>query len=242
MQKLVDSVNLAAIDPAGAVLRPASATPCDDKPVLVDREADYGIPQRVWSNFIPEAGKRRIVRALAPTERTRLQQRSFHLSVRLLPFGGDQRQSVDDSITALMTGFRSMRHIEDMDVDTMVHVTMVVLRDFPAWAIREGCRRVAMNEAGNDPRWPPNDQEIHKIVSEVARPYREALTKVDALLAALVEPPSVAWSGPSREDMEAHRREAERKLREREEAEHGETWGVDVAALPSLAEIRAKIG
>jgi hypothetical protein len=86
-----------------------------------------------------------------------------------------------------MTQFRALRLSAD-EAEVTVQVLLVVLRDFPAWAIKEGCRRITGNEAGLDRRWSPNDTEIHSVVAEVVRPYgRRALDNVTALLAASVE-------------------------------------------------------
>ncbi len=82
-----------------------------------------------------------------------------------------------------------MRRVSADDIDVMVHVLLVVLRDFPAWAIKEACRRIVMNEAGLDGEWPPNDIQVHAVVANVVKPYREALNKVTALLEAPIEPP-----------------------------------------------------
>lgn len=88
------------------------------------------------------------------------------------------------------------------DVDGVVGVLMATLRYFPLWAIQEGCRRIAMREAGLDPRWAPNDAEVHGVIAAVVADYSRALTNADALLAAPVDAPMEPVR-PSKAEVEA---------------------------------------
>ncbi len=82
------------------------------------------------------------------------------------------------------------------DACAVVDVTMAVLREFPAWAIAQACRKIVCGETKLDRRFAPNDTEIFDIVAGVVRPYRENLRQAKALLDAPVdEPPPRGPSG-----------------------------------------------
>lgn len=85
-------------------------------------------------------------------------------------------------------GFRSMRQEGDA-AEGIVMVTASVLREFPVWAIEKACIRIARNQAGLDPRYPPHDTQVYMVVAEVVREFRETLKTVEALLFAPVEKP-----------------------------------------------------
>jgi hypothetical protein len=71
-----------------------------------------------------------------------------------------------------------------------------VLREFPAWAIAQACRKIVCGETKLDRRFPPNDSEIFDVVAGVVRLYGENLRQAKALLDAPVdEPPPRAPSG-----------------------------------------------
>lgn len=127
-----------------------------------------------------------IVRELTPAERTNLTNRATELRAALWGYVPGERDDVEASIAAMFGGFRSMRQ-EGAAAEGLVAITAAVLRDFPAWAIARGCMKVSRNEAGLDPRWPPNDTEIYGVVAAVVQEYRKTLDIVEGLLAAPVE-------------------------------------------------------
>lgn len=175
-------------------------------PAQTDEETDK-LARRLWSNFKPEFGRRALVRALAASERAALQRRAEALTNSLLPFTPNQRLEVDAAITAMLGGFRALQLSPDL-AEITVQVILTVLRDFPAWAIKEGCRRIVNNEAGLDRRYAPNDTEIHAVVADVVRPYLQAINTVTALLEAPVE------AEREREEIERQARRKAAKLAE----------------------------
>lgn len=160
------------------------------QPREFNHHTDQQIPEILWSNWVPAIGKREIKRALTDTERTALVQRKTELAEGLRAYLPSDADNVDADLGALLGGFRSMRH-EGIDVEAVLAVLRHVLRDFPLWAISEGCRRIVMNEAGLDPRWPPNDAQIHAVVKAVVRPYQIKLIAVTDLLTARIENQSI---------------------------------------------------
>jgi hypothetical protein len=64
---------------------------------------------------------------------------------------------------------------------------MAVLREFPAWAITQACRKIVCGETKLDRRFAPNDTEIFDVVAGVVRPYRENLGQAKAMLDAPVD-------------------------------------------------------
>jgi hypothetical protein len=159
------------------------------QPTVMNRETDVDIPASLWSAWIPSSGPREIRRALDPSERDALQRRADELSSGLMPFLSTERDTVKSAIAAALGGFRSLRQ-QGADVAATVGVLCYVLRDFPAWAIQEGCRRIASNEADLDPQWPPNDAQFHLVVGRVVAPYHQTLAIVQALLSAPIESPA----------------------------------------------------
>lgn len=150
-------------------------------------DADSTIPERVWSNWIPSLGRRELKRALTVDERRELIARRDELTEGLrsyLPSG--DKDEFNSILGGLLGGYRSMRH-EGEDVEAVLAVLQHVLRDFPLWAISEGCRRIVMNEAGLDPRWPPNDAQIHAVVKSVVKSYKLKLDVVTDVLQACIE-------------------------------------------------------
>jgi hypothetical protein len=138
-------------------------------------------------------GPRSIVRELTHTERATLQRRQYALQCGLLAFQGQERDQVRGALHAMLGGFRSLRERDD-NAETSVEVLLAVLRDFPAWAVEEACLRIAQQrteiDPPLDPRWPPNDGQVHALVAAVVAPYRQNLTTASALLAAPVEQPA----------------------------------------------------
>src|SRR5262249_35684538 len=66
---------------------------------------------------------------------------------------------------------------------------MAVLREFPAWAITQACRKIVCGETILDRRFAPNDTEVFDVVADVVRRYRENLGQAKALLDAPVDEP-----------------------------------------------------
>lgn len=158
------------------------------QPQPLNLSADRDIPNRVWSNWIPADGHRSVKRELSPSERHLIEQRRKELVEGLAPFSGEEVSRVEIALNAMFAGYRSMRQI-DATGEAIVEVTRAVLREFPAWAIETACVRIARNEVGLDPKWPPNDAQIHEVVAGIVKPYQEALNTSQALLAAPVERP-----------------------------------------------------
>jgi hypothetical protein len=156
--------------------------------------------RKLFSTWKPSHGPQAIWRELTRAERTALTDRATELRATLWPYVASERDEVEASIAAMFSGFRSMRQ-EGSAAENAVAVTAMVLREFPAWAITKACVKIAQNEAGLDPKWPPNDVQIHAIVSEIVREYRATLVNVEALLIAPVETrtalpaPSIAPNG-----------------------------------------------
>jgi hypothetical protein len=164
-------------------------------PVVLDRECDIELPRELFEAWIPDAGKRAIVRALSAEERAKIEARATALEDALKPFTGDDEHIVRATINGLFSGYRAMRQQRE-DARAVVDVTLAVLRGFPAWAIARACRKIVCGEARLDRRFVPNDGEIFEIVAGVVRPYRENLRQAEALLdAPLVEPPPPRPSG-----------------------------------------------
>jgi len=167
----------------------------DGLPVLLDKERDITIPRQLFAPWVPNKGPRAIVRALSAEERSKIKARFTTLEEALKPFIGNDESTVRASISGLFSGYRSMRQ-QDENAEAVVNVTMAVLREFPAWAIAQACRKIVCGETKLDRRFAPNDTEIFDIVAGVVRPYRENLRQAKALLDAPVdEPPPRGPSG-----------------------------------------------
>ena len=157
-------------------------------PVKFDRECDIDLPKRLFSSWIPDEGPRAIVRQLEPSERALLEMRATALQIALQPFGEDL--AVEADVAAMFSGFRFMRQRGE-DVGTTVHITLAVLREFPAWAIRKACLSIAQDRANLNEKFAPNDAEIYGVAEDIVRLYREHHRQANALLSAPVEPPIV---------------------------------------------------
>jgi hypothetical protein len=166
----------------------------DGLPVLLDKECDITIPGQLFAPWVPNNGPRAIVRALSSEERAKIETRVIALEDALKPFIGNDESTVRASINGLFSGYRSMRQ-QDEDAEAVVKVTMAVLREFPAWAIAQACRKIVCGETKLDRRFAPNDTEIFDIVAGVVRPYRENLRQAKALVDAPVDEPPLR--GPS---------------------------------------------
>lgn len=166
---------------------PAKAGPFGP-PRLVDRDADYVIPARVWSNWIPAVGARSIIRELKSDERAALTRRESELSTALVAYPPLDEHRVIAAISSMLGGYRSMRH-QDGDAVAILDGTRRVLAEFPAWAIERGCLMIQQGVTVLDRRYAPNDAEIYAVVLDVVKPYRDALRTVAGVLAAPIEPP-----------------------------------------------------
>lgn len=160
----------------------------DSPPALFDRETDLALPRRLFATIIVDGRPREIVRALTGEERTQITVRRDTLRVGLAPFAPRDSDKVSSAIAAMLGGFRSMRQ-DGEDAEDLVAVTRFILREFPRWAIEEGCLLIAQGRAGIDRRFPPNDAQIHAVVVEAVRLRRATLATMDALLTAPIEPP-----------------------------------------------------
>jgi hypothetical protein len=113
------------------------------------------------------------------------------LSASLAPYERDEEDKAVAAIASMFGGFRSMRQ-GDEDAAAVLYGVRRVLASFPLWAIERGCLMIQSGEAmlaGKklDRRFAPNDSEIYLVVKEIVKPYKLALEKAHALLAAPVE-------------------------------------------------------
>lgn len=141
--------------------------------------------------FRPTTGPFEVRRALTGAEAAVLEARAAALELALEPYGDEDRLSLEASVSAMLTGFRSMRQQGD-DVESIVTITLAVLREFPAWAINEACLAIADGSAKRDDRFAPNDAEISNAVRDIVWPYQRALLHAKNFAAATVEVPSKA--------------------------------------------------
>lgn len=175
-------------------------------PPAWDREADIEIPQRVLGAWTPAGGVRELRRALTPAERETVAARAQALADALHPYTVSERTQVEIAIGGMLAGFRSMRQI-GADGEAVVIVMCNVLRDFPPWAIAQGCIAIAQGRAVDeegkplDRRWPPNDAQVYAVVAEIVRVHRKNLAQAQGLLVATVEAPEPVR--PSGEEIEA---------------------------------------
>ena len=155
-------------------------------PVRFDRDVDFEIPRRLicWR---PDGQPVELRRSMRPDELALVESRSAALTIALEPYGMESRDELKAAIGAMFSGFRSMRQQGD-DVESVIAITLAVLRDFPAWAITMGCLKIARRETKIDPRFAPNDAEIAEVISTIVKSYREALEAVSKLLNATVKP------------------------------------------------------
>jgi hypothetical protein len=165
-------------------LAAAAKRSTDGLPVRFDKDADLEIPRRTvcWR---PDSGPLGLRRDLRPDERGTLEARAAALELALEPFKPAERSGLKAGVAAMFGGFRSMRQQGD-DIDAVVTVTLAVLREFPAWAVRAACLKIARRETRCDPRFAPNDAEIADVVGGLVKPYKEALDGAQAVLAAEV--------------------------------------------------------
>ncbi len=173
-----------------------------EPPQFLNRAADFDIPNRVWSNWKPVNGSRSLKRELLPAERGLVEGRRTELAEGLGPFSLEEIPRVEIALNAMFSGYRSMRQVDGAGEAT-VEVTRAVLREFPAWAIEKACVRIARNEVGLDPKWPPNDAQIHEVVAGIVKPYQAALNTAQELLAAPLEQPDLPKPRKTYEEIRA---------------------------------------
>jgi len=162
----------------------------DGEPVYLDRNVDIELSRRLVS-FRPNSGPLEMRREMTLQERSDVEARTAALELWISPFGPDERGEIEASIVAMLAGFRSMRQ-QGEDIDSMVAITCAVLRDFPAWAIKKTCLKIARREIQHDARFAPNDAEIAGLVRDLVAPYRKNFEQANALLQAVVEPKRAA--------------------------------------------------
>ncbi len=200
------------------------------KPEIVNQAADYQIPARMWSNWTPANGPREIRREMTTVERRIVAHRAMELTGALRPFMQDQRNAVDVALSRMIGGFQ--RHLE---VGSIVEVLLDVLREFPAWAIVEGCLRLTKDQHSLNPPFNPNfgpsDNQIYQVVAAVALPYQRRLAQAEALLSAPVEKPA--------EDSRPKETWAQTKAYL--EA-HGFTFGKDKQPIDTPEQVMSKFG
>jgi hypothetical protein len=164
--------------PLNAPVRPSASAGAPPNP-----ERDIVLPRLIcWK---PDHGPCELRRALTDTERGRLLAHSITLAHALAPFTPADEMQVRASLGAMFGGFRSMRH-QGEDVVATTEITLAILREFPGWAIAEGCLRIVQGRAKLDRRFAPNDAEIFDAVQEVVRWDRKRLETSQILLAAQV--------------------------------------------------------
>ena len=160
----------------------------DGLPGPLDKECDIAIPRQLFAAWVPNSGPRAVMRALSADERAKIEARATALEDALTPFTRNDQDAVRASINGLFSGYRAMRQQGD-DARAIVDVTMAVLREFPAWAIAQACRKIVCGETKLDRRFAPNDTEIFDVVAGIVRLYRENLRQAKALLDAPVDEP-----------------------------------------------------
>lgn len=170
--------------PSSAPALPATTT---EEPALFDHACDLELP-RLLSAWIPDYGPREIRRALTPAERAAVLARATTLQFSLTGYLDGECNAVEADIAAMFGGFRAMRQQGD-DAEATVAATAGVLRGFPAWAIRQGCLKIARNQAGLNRRYAPNDTEVFTVIDDIVKDYRKRLAMAETLLAAPVASP-----------------------------------------------------
>ena len=201
MRKIGAVVTLVAGETGLASPAPRSSMPAlpakrdaNGLPVRLDQEYDIALPRQLFAAWIPDTGLRAMVRALSADERAKIEARANALEDALRPFTRNDEHAVRASVNGLFSGYRAMRQLGD-DARAVVEVTMAVLREFPAWAITQACRKIVCGETKLHRRFAPNDSEIFDVVAGVVRFYGENLRQAKALLDAPVDEP--APRGPS---------------------------------------------
>jgi hypothetical protein len=156
----------------------------DGLPVLFDRQCDLEIPDAVVSDRDIAGNVRALRRDLTIVERAVIEARAAALHDALAPFARSERDQLSADLAAMLSGFRFMRQADEA-ADSMLEVTLAVLRDFPAWAISRACAQMIRSRA--ERRFPPNDTEIFDAAREEVRLHRKWLAQAQRLLEAPAE-------------------------------------------------------
>lgn len=131
-------------------------------------------------------GPTELTRALSSTERGALEAHREGLAHALEPFGEGEQTELAATLGALFSGFRSMRQTGD-SVGATIEITLAVLREFPAWAIKKACLGIAQGKFPDiDQRFPPNDTQIHAAVTDLVAYHRRRLADTERLIEAKV--------------------------------------------------------
>lgn len=86
----------------------------------------------------------------------------------------------------MFSGFRSMRQTGE-SVEATITITLAVLREFPAWAIKQACVGIAQGQFSDlDPNWPPNDAQIHAAANDLIAYSKRRLEQTERLIEAKV--------------------------------------------------------
>ena len=154
-------------------------------PAPFDRQSDWLTRLVCWKPQFE--GEWEITRPLTEPERERLRKRVAVLEMALTPITPEQEPTVRAAIAGMFSGFRAMRQ-QGEDIPSTVEVTCVVMRDLPAWAVKEACLKVARGKAELETRYAPNDTQLHLIADRLLHNHRRALHEARELLRAKVSP------------------------------------------------------
>lgn len=149
-------------------------------------QCDSDIPRRVLGAWQETGKSRELRRDLTEGERALVAGRSAALEAALRPHSSSDVAGIEAQLAAMFSGFRALRQNTE-EAAAMVRITRHVLRDFPAWAISRACMRVARGQAGLNRNFAPNDAELHAVVADVVKPFRDRQRAARALLDATVE-------------------------------------------------------
>jgi hypothetical protein len=153
----------------------------ENLPPMFDQTVDRNLQSLIC--FRQNNGAVELRRALTPAERLVVEAREGGLWLAIEPYGSDDRKELAAFLSTMFSGFRSMRQ-QGENVDETIMVTLVVLREFPFWAIKATCLKVA---SGNgNPHWAPNDAELSVMARAMVEPYRAAHDRARRLLEAKV--------------------------------------------------------
>jgi len=126
----------------GRVLR--SDTPAE-LPPLDEPETDRLTRLICWTST---NGRSELLRELTPDERSALEARRDALEACLKPYDLVDLDQVNADLSAMFSGFRSMRQA-GLSIDDTLEGTRNALRKYPAWAIAQVCGKVSRGEASS---------------------------------------------------------------------------------------------
>lgn len=186
-------------------------------PSLVAR-TEIDLAREVISAWRPSHGGTLRRRELTDAERELVLARHVELAGCLAPFEGPEEcDRVAAAIADMYGSFTSMRHGEE-DAAARVNALGKLLVRFPAWAIEKACLRIRTQgverDGKPDPRWPPSDAEAVAMVEAEVGSRRAALSVIEAMLSAPMDPypvPPVRDPAPVRETPAIGRPKAKRK-------------------------------